>query len=162
MDRRTRPGRRRREKRRGQRQRALPDQSSEYTRHNEACNLTPQHTQHTKQATTQHTRKTMDLLRTPPRAAASFAGVDTTKTQEGAVPPSSLSKSAISSRLDAKEEGTPAAVDALTCFATLSFLFSPFLGPKDCLTMAGLQKVRRGGREGGEGGGGWIGGVCAI
>ena len=154
--------RERRERERGGLQQLLC-LSSEYIR------IQQKHATHTSttpptQTTRPHTTTIMDLLppSTPPRAAASFplsaAGTDT-KTQEAAVPPSSTT---LSSLLDQKE-GPPAPVDALTCFATLPFLFSPFLGPKDCLTMAGLQKVG----EEEQVGGGWIGcqrwsAVCRV
>ena len=126
------------------------------------------HLHHTRNTVMRpHTTTTMDLLppSTPPRAAASFpsaaAGIDT-KTQGAVPPPSSAAAPLLPFLLDPKE-GPPAPVDALTCLVTLPFLFSPFLGPKDCLTMAGLQKVG----EEEQVGGGWIGcqrwsAVCVV
>lgn len=98
------------------------------------------------------TATTMVLMppNTLPPVAASFSPcptastrVDTTSQGEAAVLLSDATMSSSASSLPDHEEGLPVPTHALTCLTTFSFLFSPFLGPKDCLTMTGLQKVRK-------------------
>ncbi len=106
---------------------------------------------HPTQATRPLTANTMVLMPpiTLPPVAASFSSSPTastrvdTKSQGEAVPLSGTPLSSSASSSPDHEEGTPVPTHALTCLTTFSFLFSPFLGPKDCLTMAGLQKVRK-------------------